>query len=76
MKLKIVHSDYGCDSGCCGHRVETEPGDPRKFAFIWAHADGDTIEDKLKFVQEAEGGEGWLKDVDFEASDIWSYDRC
>ena len=26
MKVRVYHSEYGCDTGCCGHTVEMEDG--------------------------------------------------
>ncbi len=72
MKLVIYHTYYGCDSGCCGHRVETKDGDPRKFAFTFDHARSESAEDKALFAAELVG-EGALKDVDWEASDVRDY---
>jgi hypothetical protein len=41
-KIKVYHSNYGCDTGCCGHRVEVtkkedEEWDNSKEWFIWSH---------------------------------------
>jgi len=27
MKILVYHSYYGCDTGCCGHRIEFHPED-------------------------------------------------
>lgn len=75
MKLVIRHTDYGCDSGCCGHMVETEDGDPRKFNFEFSHAGGPSTEDKVLFAMGLVGGVN-LEDVDFEASDIRDHGEC
>lgn len=29
MKVRVYHSYYGCDTGCCGHTVELEDGRER-----------------------------------------------
>ncbi len=75
MKLLIMHSSYGCDSGCCGHRVETEDGDPRKFSFEFTHANGQSDGDKRALAIEMVGEEN-LADVDFERSEIYDWRRC
>lgn len=75
MKLRILHSSYGCDSGCCGHRVETEKGDPRHFHFEFDHAEDDTPEDRQALAVKLVGEEN-LADVDFENSKIVSYGEC
>ena len=75
MKLRIVHDTYGCDSGCCGHRVETQTGDQRYFKFEFNHADGSSEDDVRSFAEKLVGTEN-LDDVDFEASTIYDYMRC
>jgi len=25
MIVRVYHSEYGCDTGCCGHRIELVP---------------------------------------------------
>jgi hypothetical protein len=75
MKLKIYHTTYGCDSGCCGHAVETEDGDARKFGFQFDHAEGDSAEEKRAFGVKMVGEEN-LADVDWEASNIKDYMAC
>lgn len=35
MKIVVYHTYYGCDTGCCGHTVET---------------DDDTIHDEFRFI--------------------------
>ena len=27
MKIRVFHAYFGCDSGCCGHRIEVYPDD-------------------------------------------------
>lgn len=39
--LRIYHTYYGCDSGCCGHAVEVQDGDIRRFNFQFEHAKSD-----------------------------------
>jgi len=68
-KLRIYHTDYGCDSGCCGHAVETEPGDPIKFEFQFAHCYDNSPEGKRAFAEEMVGAEN-VDDVDFETSEF------
>ncbi len=75
MKLLILHSYYGCDSGCCGHRVETEDGDPRKFSFEFHHPSDSDDEAYRAFAVEMVGEEN-IADVDFEHSEIRAWDMC
>lgn len=74
-KLRIIHSYYGCDSGSCGHRVETEDGDPRKFTFVFGHAASENQRDLVAFAIAMVGAHN-VTDVDFERSDIWDWERC
>lgn len=75
MKLAIKHTYYGCDSGCCGHMVEVQDGDPRRFDFQFYHAGGTTPSDLREFAVEIVGEEN-IGDVDFAASDIRDYSTC
>lgn len=75
-KLVILHTTYGCDSGCCGHMVEVRGYyDSRKFGFEFAHAASESPEDKRTFAVEMVGVEN-IDDVDFEASNIPSFYTC
>lgn len=46
MKIRVYHSYYGCETGCCGHIVELEEK-PAKFEFTHPYG-----EDKLIFARE------------------------
>lgn len=35
MKVKVYHSSYGCETGCCGHIVEI--GDEQDTSFQFTH---------------------------------------
>jgi len=42
MSLIVLHQSYGCDTGCCGHVVQTEKGEQvGGFHFVHCY-DGDT----------------------------------
>lgn len=74
MRLLIIHSSYGCDSGCCGHRVEVQAGDLRRFEFYFDHP-GVSEEEKIAFAIKMVGEDN-LADVDFEKSEICSWGMC
>lgn len=48
IKIWVEHGSYGCETGCCGHRVVASSG---KFypMFDFSHPYGD---DKKKFVED------------------------
>jgi hypothetical protein len=49
MKILVYHAYYGCDTGCCGHRIEFYPGDELEGCFQefeWNHAPEDPNEQK------------------------------
>jgi hypothetical protein len=71
-KLVIYHTGYGCDSGCCGHAVEVEGGDMRRFKFKFGHAENLTPEGKRDFAVGMVVKEN-VDDVDFEESTIHDY---
>lgn len=41
MKILVYHTYYGCDTGCCGHRIEFYPTDDDKCyqSFEFDHAE-------------------------------------
>jgi hypothetical protein len=39
MKVRVLHSYYGCDTGCCGHRIEID-GEEVDDSFEFDHFDG------------------------------------
>ena len=47
LKVRVFHSYYGCESGCCGHVVEVE-GKGEKFEFGCAYGE----DDKRKWARE------------------------
>ena len=38
MRVRVLHSYYGCETGCCGHIVEID-GEERRNSFNFMHAD-------------------------------------
>lgn len=81
MKIIVFHTEYGCDTGCCGHSVHTFADDvvqgenfkpdfsnsvDRGDTFRFAHPYG---KDHLEFAQrlvEEQYGEAHVKDLDWE----------
>jgi len=38
-KYIVYHSYYGCDSGCCGHVVESDDEKQSRFSFVHPYGD-------------------------------------
>lgn len=64
-KIVVYHAHYGCDSGCCGHTVETDPDDGTgNFQFVHPYGD-----DHLEFAQDMvrdHFGEDHVADLDWD----------
>jgi hypothetical protein len=71
MKIRVLHKDYGCETGCCGHVIEVD-GEEQDFYFTHAYD-----RDPLTFAQyivEAKFGSEHVADLDWENSIIVAYD--
>lgn len=72
MKIRVLHSYYGCDTGCCGHIVEVDGKDIGSFSFdhprstedlkTWARA---LVEEKL-----GQYAPKCLESIDWETLDV------
>ena len=71
-KITVYHSDYGCESGCCGHIIKMETDgktvgvNGRDFNFYHPYG-----EDPRKWAEDwvrKEFGEEHVKDLDWEHS--------
>ena len=75
MKITVLHSYYGCDTGCCGHIIEVDGEQRGRFEFDHP-SDYKVPEDKLEwaknFVRE-QMGEEHVKDLDWDNCEV-SYD--
>lgn len=69
IKVRVYHSSYGCESGCCGHIVEID-GDENKSQFDFSHPYSD---DKKAFAISlakeiiADRWPGCLKSIDWDS---------
>lgn len=44
LKIRVLHTEYGCDTGCCGHIVEVEDletGKEHQSSFEFTHPYGE-----------------------------------
>jgi hypothetical protein len=48
MNIRVYHTSYGCDTGCCGHCVEL---------------DGDQIRERFEFTHDEDDWAEWAKGV-------------
>ena len=84
MKKKIVkvyHTLYGCDTGCCGHILEVDDVSLLSY-FRFDHFDQNDLEDREKIIKWVKKelaqtfGEEHLYDIDWENSEIVSSKEC
>jgi hypothetical protein len=73
LKVRVYHSYYGCETGCCGHIVEVE-GKGEKFEFGCAYTEK-TDEGRRKWARElaeqviAEQWPECLPSIDWDSMD-------
>lgn len=68
MKVRVYHSNYGCETGCCGHVVELEDG-RRKFEF--SHPYGDDHKEYAKNLIAQTFGKEHIADLDWNNCEIF-----
>jgi hypothetical protein len=49
MRVRVLHSYYGCETGCCGHIVELD-GKEYRGSFDFMHSD--SIEDAKEYAKD------------------------
>jgi len=85
MKVVGFHSYYGCETGCCGHRVAfcnnaCEPGECRcKIDDEFEFGHPNSPEEALEFAKELVAkkfGEEHVKDLDWDNCKIIDNDNC
>lgn len=70
MKVRIMHTGYGCDTGCCGHIVETEDEiQLGRFEFDHPSSKEEAVEWAKKFLVDKFGPDHCY-DLDFDNSEI------
>ena len=52
IKVRVYHSGYGCDTGCCGHIVELTDSDRTVGLFEFTHPRMENMEDVRKWATE------------------------
>lgn len=65
MKIVVLHSYYGCDTGCCGHVIEVDD-DTMVDSFHFAHPNGEDPRSFAESLVREHFGEDHVKDLDWE----------
>lgn len=65
MAIIVYHSGYGCDTGCCGHRIEDEESGREDFFFDHPYSTDDHLEWAKKLVRD-NWGEEHVADLDWD----------
>ena len=75
--ITVYHSYYGCDTGCCGHRIELfKDGESQGEHFVFDHPlssdekDTEKMREWAKKLLIEEFGEEHCADLDWENSNI------
>ncbi len=69
MKVRVYHSHYGCDTGCCGHIVELDDGRDR-FEFSHPPSRKEDVREWAEGLVRDAFGEEHVKDLDWENCEI------
>jgi hypothetical protein len=71
-KVIVYHSEYGCDSGCCGHVVEVqdESGKSIDSKFEFAHPRDDDMKKFARDLIEETFGAEHVADLDWDNCQI------
>lgn len=64
MRIVVLHTRYGCDTGCCGHIVEVDGEQVGSFTF--SHPYGNETPDFVRELVTKECGEEHVKDIDWD----------
>jgi hypothetical protein len=62
-RVLVLHTGYGCDTGCCGHAVEV---DDKEVEFFFTHPYQRPIKDFVKELVIKACGEEHVKDIDWD----------
>ena len=72
--LRVYHSYYGCETGCCGHRIDFETADGEREEFTFGHPDENATREELiawaKKEFERELGTAHCADLDWSQVDL------
>lgn len=75
MKIRVLHTHHGCDTGCCGHIIEVDDDQNRDWSehcqFELDHPGykEDHLEYAKRFISEKFGAEH-VVDLDWENSTV------
>lgn len=76
--VTVMHEGFGCQTGCCGHRVYVDDRDTGESSrFVFGHAGlGDDLLNYAKQLVRKKFGEEHVADLDWENSCVVTYDEC
>jgi len=69
MKITVLHRNYSCETGCCGHVIEID-GEEVSGSFEFSHPYGENPIEYAKRLIISELGEAHVADLDWENSRI------
>lgn len=64
MRVLVLHSFYGCETGCCGHEIEVDG--EAVGAFDFSHPYNQSRREFAEQLVRDELGEEHVKDLDWE----------
>jgi hypothetical protein len=74
--VRVFHSQFGCDTGCCGHYVEISDGDSARKTFEFAHPYSEGAEEQARWarmIAEETISKAWpecLKSIDWSSLNV------
>lgn len=77
--ITVFHEGYGCDTGCCGHRLKltyTTVGHARESYEFGHMRAGDDPRRFAEGLIRKHFGDQHVADLDWDNSQVTSYDEC
>jgi hypothetical protein len=68
-KIRVYHSYYGCDTGCCGHIIEIDGERVGRFHFDHPYEEQEPLEFAKKLI-ESKLGKEHCQDLDWEHAEL------
>jgi hypothetical protein len=71
--IVVYHSSYGCETGCCGHRIEAPHLEPDIEIFKFDHPDDGNLREWAEELISDEFGPDHVADLDWEHCLVLDY---